>query len=230
MIVRAEKDHFIVIRQHDHGLTSGMIATHLALDIEPLFTALYAISHHDWGWSKVDEIIRWNEPKGQPYSFIDYPLEEKLEVYKWGIDELEAKHPYAAYLCSRHYTSFFVHASHPLEVDFRKQELIRQHQLRSHFDAVEEQNRNRNFRILQLCDDLSLAICMNQPGENTHPWFRDGIHFEDQVYHFEMIDSHHIRFMPNLFIEPFEIQIPYRRVNKNKELVEEGVWKYLIVN
>src|SRR5918911_225882 len=110
MIVRETPGSYLLIKQHDHGLISGEFARHWAEEPRPLKPTLYAIANHDAGWQGLDAFVRWNEESGKPYSFADYPIEPKLRAYEKCLDFLEARDPYAAYLCSMHY-GWFVRGS-----------------------------------------------------------------------------------------------------------------------
>jgi hypothetical protein len=212
MIVRERPDSYVLIKQHDHGLISGEFARHWAEKPRPLESTLYAIANHDVGWQGLDAFVRWNEGSGKPYSFANYPSGPKLRAYKEGLDLLEARNPYAACLCSMHYTSLVGTSGD--EAGFRKSELRRQHRIQSTMTEEEFGNLGQNFRLLQLCDDLSLFVCLNEPGRNDHPWYENGFRFEGTK--FEPIwESHRtLRLDPNPFSEPFDFVIPYTLVEK----------------
>jgi hypothetical protein len=229
MIVRRKGDHFVLIKQHDHALVSGEFAAHMSLDIEPLSKVLHAISNHDIGWEELDHTVLWNEDKQAPYSFEDYPLLPKLEAYTSGISRVEEVDPYAGFLCSKHYASFFDGAENPAARRFRRQEESRQNQLRRHFTPAEEQNLEVNFRLLQFCDDLSLAICLNEPGENSHPWYAGGIRFLGETYRWIWENERSLRLEPNLFVRPFVIEIPYRVADVHRQLVGQDVYRFEVV-
>ena len=181
MIVREENDKFILTRQNDHA--------HLSADIAHKFKhffkgdywfedALFAIREHDRSWIFPDAAPKWNQEKQRPYDFIDYPIPEKLDYYRLGLDETEILNPYAGLLCSMHYTSFInIDSADKKSKDFLTSEKKRQHQLRTNLEITDEGLLNRHFQLLQLCDNISLYICLNQPGINNveeHYFFKNG--------------------------------------------------------
>src|SRR4051794_24857674 len=105
MIVREKLESYVLIKQHDHGLISGEFARRWAECPRPLGPTLYAIANHDAGWKILDASVRWNDETGKPYSFTNYPTVTKLRAYEEGLDLLEVEYPYAACLCSMHYTA-----------------------------------------------------------------------------------------------------------------------------
>src|SRR5919202_5990076 len=158
MIVRETPGSYVLIRQHDHGLISGEFARYWAERPRPLKSTLYAIANHDIGWQDLDASVRWNEETDRPYSFADYPMEPKLRAYKGGLDLLETRNPYAAYLCSMHYAAFVSGSEDKAAAGFVEEELRRQRKIRSTMTEEELGNLEHNFRLLQLYDNLSLFV------------------------------------------------------------------------
>jgi len=212
MIVRERPDSYVLIKQYDHGLVSGEFARYWAEPLLPLEPTFYAIANHDVGWQALDTSVRWNEETGRPYSFTDYPREPKLRAYKDGLDFLEAREPYATCLCSMHYASLV--GDSEVEVRFREREAGRRREIESAMNAEEWANLGRNFRLLQLCDDLSLFVCLNEPGRNDHPWYQDGFEFEGTRFEPVWEDHCTLRLDPNPFSGPFHLVIPYVLVEK----------------
>ena len=219
MIVRERPDSYVLIKQHDHGLISGEFARRWAEKPQPLEPTLYAIANHDVGWQALDISVRWNEESGKPYSFADYPTAPKLRTYKESLDLLETKNPYAACLCSMHYASFMGGSEDEMEVRFRESETGRQHEIKTAMTREELDNLERNFHLLQLCDDLSLFVCLNEPGRNAHPWYRNGFRFEGSKLEPVWEDHHTLRLTPNPFSEPFVLGVPYMLIEKNGTLL-----------
>lgn len=221
MIVRERQDSFVLIRQHDHGRISGECARHWAAEIEPYSPTLCAIAEHDVGWQDLDDEVRFNPKTKAPYSFIDYPLEPKLRAYKHGLDRIEAEEPYAAYLCSMHYSSFVRDSREPAAVEFRKAETGRRRRIEGTLPQNWLENGEYNFRLLQLCDDLSLFLCLNEPGENTFPWYRDGFRFQEERLVPVWRGQRTLSLIPNPFSEPFELTIPYRLIERDGRAIED---------
>lgn len=222
MIVRRQEDSFVLVRQHDHGLISGEFARKLSLEIIPEKPTLFAVRNHDIGWQDLDKEIRFNPSTGAPYSFIDYPLEPKLLAYKQGLDQIEAQEPYAAYLCSMHYSSFVRNSSESAAVEFRESEESRRTKLERELPQGWLANAEYNFRVLQLCDNLSLFVCLNEPGENTYPPFKNGFVFMGGKFQPVWRDDQALSLVPNLFSGFFELSVPYRRVGRDGGVVENG--------
>jgi hypothetical protein len=223
MIVRDKPDSFVLIGQHDHGLVSGEFARHWRERPIPLESTLYAIANHDVAWQGLDKTLRWNETAGRPYSFVDYPVEPKMEAYGEGLDFLEAQDPYAAFLCSMHYASFVRGARGAAEVGFREAEDRRQERLRDAMSTRELENLERNFRLLQTCDDLSLFVCLNEPGRSDHPPYREGFEFMGTNYFVPVWeDRRTLRLIPNPFSEAFDLSIPYLSVGKDRRPLGSG--------
>lgn len=208
MIVRDHEGHFLLIRQHDHGLVSGCFAEHWAEEFHPREETIYAIRSHDLAWEALDQTIRWNTAEERPYAFTDYPAAEKLAAYKRGIDRIEQADPYAACLCSMHYTSFIDGRSDALGQRFAVAEFRRQVRLQKEMPPDHSGHLERNFRLLQVCDDLSLFVCLNKPGRTDHPWYQDGFSLGSYRFHPVWRDTHTLTFRPNPLAASFPIRIP----------------------
>lgn len=225
MIVREAPEGFLLIAQHDHGLVSGGFAQCLSegwIGTPLREEALFAVSNHDVGWRKLDEEVLWNEEKGRPYSFVDYPSGPKMEAYTEGIDLVESESAYAALLCSRHYASFVARSDDPAEIRFREQEKLRRERLASSLSEGEAACFERDFRLLQLCDDLSLFICLNEPGGEVHPWHRDGFELSGRRFHPVWEDETRLRFEPSPFSRGFDVFLPYKILDREGGVVERN--------
>ncbi|MCA1054415.1 DUF3891 family protein [Rossellomorea aquimaris] len=181
MIIRETNDSFIMIRQHDHAFLSGEIIKHFDHSLLPSSThfndLVYAAYQHDRSWIGLDDTPVWDDANNTPYTFADYPLLPKMAFYRIGLDEIERENPYAALLCSLHFHSFFTKSKKEECLSFMKEERMRQSRLRSALPETDEELLQQHFRLLQFSDDLSLYICLNEPGarkEEEHPWFKDG--------------------------------------------------------
>lgn len=216
MIVRERLDSYELIKQHDHSLASGEFARYWARKPQPLESTLYAIAHHDVAWRGPDARVQWNEETGRPYSFADYPPEPKVRAYVEGLDWLEERDPYAACLCSMHYGSFVRNASGEPEVSFREAEAERRRGIEATLSGEELASLEYDFRLLQLCDDLSLFVCLNEPGRNDHPYYKDGFGFMGTRLAPVWEDERTLRLEPNPFSEPFEISVPFWVVRRDR--------------
>lgn len=240
MIIRETAHHFVLTEQHEHGRLAGDIARHLNPHIlneqDPRSQeVLYACYEHDRGWIPLDVNPDWNPDSGQPFTFDDYPLEPKLEAYRQGLNEIEAHSTYAALLCSLHYASFTLQAHTPEFKQFLAGEEKRQKRLRSALGLQEpDQGVYKHFRLLQLCDDLSLYVCMNEPGAteaNEHPWFKKGFpHTEvlsetgEKRFTARWKDNKTISVHPAAFRSSFQIQYQEKWLSK-QQIQAEGLTK-----
>lgn len=222
MIVREKEGCFVLVAQHEHGKISGEFAQRWNEELMPSEPTLYATTNHDVAWKSLDLKLSWNPEAGRPYSFIDYPLAPKLEAYTEGIDLVESHSSYAGCLCSMHYASFVKNATEDSAVSFREAEERRQERLKRGMGEEEFGNLDHNLRLLQLCDDLSLFVCLNEPGRNDFPWYREGFKFEGERIIPVWEDEGTLRFEPELFTGPFEISIPYSVIDGEGNGIERG--------
>jgi len=183
MIVRDAGDVFVMVAQHDHAQLSGDVAKHFAnwyfVDDGYRADVVTAIYEHDRGWIRLDDAPIWNDRTSSPFTFMDYPLLSKLTHYTLGIDETERMSGYAALLCSRHYSALLARFAdgQPEIAEFLAQELARQKRISDQIVMPPEDTVRRHFGLLQLCDDISLYACLNEPGASKreeHPWYADG--------------------------------------------------------
>jgi hypothetical protein len=223
VIVRERPDSFVLFEQHRHGLFSGEFARHWAARIPIREAALYAIANHDVGWRELDETVRWNDETGRPYSFLDYPVGPKLRAYANGLDYVQAHSPYAACLCSMHYGSFVRDARREPEISFREAEAARRRGIEATLSEEEIGGLEYNFRLLQLCDDLSLFVCLNEPGRNDYPHYRDGFGFMGTRLQPVWEDERTLRLDPNPFSEDFWIELPYLVCGKDRRPLGNGI-------
>ncbi|WP_044022269.1 DUF3891 family protein [Bacillus sp. SG-1] len=233
MIIRENNDSFIMITQHDHAFLSGEITRQLnrsLLKSDSYFNdAVYAAREHDRGWIGLDETPIWNDQADAPYTFSDYPLLPKLAFYKIGLHEIESMNPYAALLCSMHFCSFFSQSKDPDGIHFIHEETKRQKKIKQNTPELDQQLLHQHFALLQFSDNLSLYLCLNDPGvekQDEHPWFRNGFkntqlfHPKQKLLkaHWKSQDEVIIESFP--FMKDFELALPYKKVSKNfkKEL------------
>lgn len=236
MIIRETPDQFVLIEQHEHGRLSGDIARQLnpmILNEQDPYAAevIGAVYEHDRGWIALDKVPSWNPESGAPYTFEDYPLAPKLDAYREGLREIEEQSLYAALICSLHYASFTHQAHTPEFKAFLAEEVSRQERLRTRLGLSEQDETvYKHFRLLQLCDDLSLYVCMNEPGaakDQEHPWFRDGFPNTevlspdgDRLFSAEWKNIDTVAVHPAAFPVPFAISIRGKAVPK--QLIERA--------
>ncbi|MEK4027709.1 DUF3891 family protein [Pseudobacillus sp. FSL P4-0506] len=182
MIVRERKNEFVLIEQDHHAQISGIIMSYWkdSLFSAPEFrrSVEYAIFQHDCGWKPFDTDPFWNDKKEAPYTFVDFPVLPKLVLYKQGIDEVEKNDHYAALLCSMHYSAFLRNEALDEVKPFQINEEQRRERLIASLKIPDPSLPDSHYRLLQLGDNLSLYICLNEPGttkEQEHPFFCKGI-------------------------------------------------------
>ncbi|WP_421385198.1 DUF3891 family protein [Bacillus salacetis] len=235
MIIRETKDSFIMIRQDDHARLSGYIAKNFSKEIlasshffEDVITAA---CQHDRGWIGLDETPVLNDRSKVPYSFSDYPLLPKLAFYRIGLDEIEEMNQYAGLLCSMHFCSFFSQSKDENCIEFLHYETKRQMKIKKKLSDIEEPLLQQHFRLLQFSDDLSLYLCLNEPGadkKNEHPWFQRGFknteifHPQNKQLNARWKNASEVIVAPFLFTKEFHVVLPFKSVSK-KAIVGLGV-------
>lgn len=222
MIVRTIPDGtlpggFLLIDQHDHGRVSGVFARNLSegfvggtLEDE----ALFAVANHDLAWVPLDAEPLWNREKEAPYSFVDYPVAPKVAAYSAGIDRIESESLYAALLCSGHYGYLTEGSDDGDERRFYREEKARRERLRDKLAPERLASEERDLAVLRFSDDLSLFVCLNEPGRNEHPFYRDGLRFRGERIFPEWQDEKTLGFAPEPFSRSFEVEVPYRVVGR----------------
>jgi len=168
-------------------MLSGDICRNLKTDlfhnanIPEVITAVY---EHDRSWIQLDSMLKVNPATLTPYSFNDYPLEEKLDFYVQGLNEIEKINSYSGLLCSLHYTSFFDAVSSPESFSFVEKEKQRQEKILHELGHIDQSLIMSHLNILQFCDRLSLYVCLNDPGvpkELEHQWYWVGIRYSEKL-------------------------------------------------
>ncbi|MFA9559611.1 DUF3891 family protein [Evansella sp. AB-rgal1] len=229
MIVRERKKEFIVIEQHEHAIISGIFAKkwddRYFIGGERRKDVELAIQNHDGCWRELDNLRLYIPQKQIPASFINYPLLQKIEAYRNGVDSIEGENKYAALLISMHYSSFF---ESKLDEDgraFKYGEEKRQSNLYKTIHNLDVKSVNFHFDLLQFCDNLSLYICMNEWGcrkEEEISWFKDGFPqklepFEGERFYATWKNDDTVQLTPYPFNqESVTVEIPYKQI-KRKE-------------
>lgn len=222
MIVRENGVFYTLIRQHDHGLLAGEMASHWGNDKfkKPSFKLMLTACLHDLSWIDSDTSLHWNEQENRPFDFTNLPFVNRLPMYKNGLDETEKLNPYGGLLTSLHYSSF-LKKGEDLNADrFLNGEEIRQKRLQ---DLFFEEPVSVDLRQLQVFDKLSLYICMNEPGtskKNEHPWYKDGIQATDRkgkrvTLRLKWLNERTVTLKPFPFSKSWSTIITYSKVRKS---------------
>lgn len=229
MIVRKRENEWVLIKQYDHSLCSGVFASHLVFPFQQRETTIWAIAEHDKCWVELDESPKWDLELNEPYSFINYPLKEKVHAYTEGISQIAKTDSYAGYIVSKHFASFFKGTTDLIGSRFLSQEQQRQEQLRP-FIKMDDQELANHVKLLKLCDDLSLFLCLNEPGTNEHPWYREGLLFARMKIDWQWKNQNHLCLNAPLLTHPLEIHIPYQIFDLNGLKKSEDVFQFTIEN
>lgn len=230
MIVREYEDRFILIEQDHHARISGDIMKQLKSELflgeEWRRSVEYAISNHDLGWKSFDLEPFWNDQAKKPYSFIDFPAMLKTALYSQGVDAVEKHHPYAALLCSCHYTRFMKNENSKAAEHFIRAEKERQKRLIDSISSFNEALFQYHFSLLRFGDNISLYLCLNEPGTPKsliHPFFQDGIDISPLgKFNLSFKDHQTVAIDRFPFKQPFTVFIKQKSVLK-RELVEKGL-------
>ncbi|MGF7047101.1 hypothetical protein J2T13_001603 [Paenibacillus sp. DS2015] len=234
MICRELKEAWVMIEQHQHGLIAGQFAKAFNskdfLESIRKDEAIFAIYEHDRGWIDLDDTPFLNTSEDTPYTFLDFPIVPKLAFYTKGLDEVQAISPYGALLCSLHYEKLLIQAElqHPAIRKYMEQERLRRDHIQEQLGIIDLETEGEliyHLSILQLCDDLSLYLCLNEPGsdkEHEHPWWRDGFTVSEklnlpggEMMQANWIDRNQVKLTPFSFESSLTIELPCRYVSKS---------------
>lgn len=182
MLVQPRRDGLRLIRQHDHALAAGSLASAWrGAGDEPrrlAFRTVLATALHDLAWRELDAAPRWNEATGRPFAFHGHPLHEKLAAYGRGLNRMEEISPWIGLAGSLHYASFLEGGGAEEAEDFLAAEEERQERLAGRLreraaerpdaragdrpdDPVAEVR--RELRWLKTFDALSIRLCLTPP-------------------------------------------------------------------
>ncbi|WP_068677398.1 DUF3891 family protein [Oceanobacillus sp. Castelsardo] len=237
MIVREEKDHFIMIEQDNHAIVSGELIKHwkkeLLLSNTLMNSVNTAITLHDYGWKYFDKQPVWNDQINVPYDFTNYPLAPKTIIYTHGINEVEKEDTYAALLCSTHYTKFIIQESSSYAESFVEQERRRQKKIIQSLNNFDKNLFDFHYELLKFTDSLSLFFCINRPGvkkDEYHFFFKNGIALPSIDKMKSQILWPEWKADNTIYIDPFpyEAEVPLKI--KQKRVVKNLIKKNGIVN
>lgn len=235
MIIRKRQDDIVMIAQDNHARISGIFASNWK---NSFFYASgkresveLAINEHDRGWIPLDKKPFLNDRTKLPFSFMDFPNDSKLVFYKHGIDEVEEMDAYSSLLCSHHYARFALNDSSVESQRFISKEKERQNRIKQMMD-FDQKAFQFHYDLLNFCDNLSLYVCLNEPGitkEKEHYFFKKGLPVpstftfcsDDQVG-IRWVNTQTILLSEFLFDKPVGIEIKQKVVSK-KQIIEEGI-------
>ncbi|MFQ5678700.1 MAG: DUF3891 family protein [Gemmatimonadota bacterium] len=226
MLVQKRHDGRLrLFRQHDHALVSGEAAAAwcgVGRDPESLpFELILATALHDVAWRPLDRSPRLDPETGLPVSFHEYPVAEKVEAYRRGLDRAARIHPYAGLLGSLHYSSF--PETQPLE-EFQSREEARRRDLAERLGLGPEDDAGirTHLRYLQLFDTFSIVLCLTPPCasvETQPPWVDAARHLEAPAggtFHLTWVDDEVLHVDPFPFRDTLELRVPYRELEGDR--------------
>ncbi len=157
MIVSKDGDGLRFVLQTDHADIAGQLARRWAEPFAPYASVVLAADLHDEGWRT------WEAAPDGPRSFLQMRPEVHTAFYAAGLDRVERLDCAAALLCSLHasglYNGGFGMRQAPAELAPVAQAfLAAEESRRGRLGALDDQVR-RNYRLLQVWDQLALAVC-----------------------------------------------------------------------
>ncbi|MBW7459102.1 DUF3891 family protein [Paenibacillus sepulcri] len=235
MIVYEKANAFVMINQHDHAQISGVLASEWnnewLHDPKRKEDLIYAAYQHDRGWIDLDFSPFWNDARRCPYSFRDFPLKPRFAFYKKGIAEVAVKNPYSALLCSLLYTTLFERIRDEETQGYLNEEYIRQKRLLEllGIESALDARIQHHLGIMLVCDELSLFLCMEEPGTpaQEYEWFGSGVHYSAEPGSERKIQVHwQNKNVIELSLFPFRRDVaaalPYKEVSK-LDIQAEGI-------
>ncbi len=206
MIVRDRKSDWQVVLQIDHEELSGDFARAWRDQEERHRSVVVAAARHDDGWAV------WERSPivdgGQPVNFLDVDITSHLAFYRACIAAVTEEDPYAGLLVSMHGAGIYKQRygrdlSLSLSRAAAAQELVDAFvaEQESGYDArlraagVQDEERWRDYELLQLFDRLSLYFCMRDvEAEHADP-------VDLQGYTVELVAPWRARIQPFPFVE-----------------------------
>jgi hypothetical protein len=186
MIVRREDGRIRLIMQTDHARLSGAMAAHWGNDgfmrpVAPERTA-QAIGLHDDGWLAWEADPRVNRQTDRPFHFLEMSLDDILQIWYLGPKKAGEADPYRGILLSRHGSYLLGRAAERTEDPAQKARLLQylrdQETLRERLaERLERTEPDQSaallagvdhaYRLLRICDDLSLRFCTGPLQDGT---------------------------------------------------------------
>jgi len=134
-----------LIRQHDHGLLAGEIASHWQLGGQRLpWPTILATSLHDVVWVDQDLHPRLDPGTGRPYDFLTIPSATRRPFLELGLTRLQAVEPELAGLVKAHHDALA---------------------------STTAPDPSSEAAWVGFFDHLSLFVCLTEPGSipDSHP-------------------------------------------------------------
>jgi hypothetical protein len=223
MIVRDRGDDWQVVLQIDHEDLSGAFARAWAEQGLRHDSVAIAAARHDDGWAVWERAPVVDSETGKPVNFLDVDISSHLAFYRACIAAVTEHDPYAGLLVSMHGSGIYqqrygrdpslglsraADVQEPIDAFVAEQE--------SGYDAriaaagVSEEERWRDYELLQLYDRLSLYFCMRDVEADG------GEPVELQGYTLELVAPWRVRMEPFPFgNSPARFELVRRVLPKN---------------
>jgi hypothetical protein len=240
MICRSEADRWLLIPQLAHSWVAGQMAVswgneNFALP-SPGEAVVMATTLHDIGWIEWDTAPRL-KPDGRLVNFLETSLDETRQIWRRGIFHVGLLDPYAALLVSMHASTIYRR-----RLERKADPLARQEALQSLLDeatatqadmiarlkghplyaqAVEPTRLKANYRILRVCDLLSLLLYTKPLVEGDIIDVPGADYRQRVTLHCTPLDER------TLAIEPFPFSLPQLTVSVNARSLAQPVYPNL---
>jgi len=193
-----------VVLQTDHADLSGALARAWADRGARHGSLAVAAARHDDGWAVWERAPRIDDETGKPVNFLDVDVTAHLAFYRAGIAAITEQDPYAGLLVSMHGAGIYrqrygrdpaLGLSRAPEVQELVDEFVAEQEAayeeRMAETGADDDERWRDYELLQLFDRLSLHFCMRdgEAGEAA----------ELQGYELEPLGPWHVRIRPYPF-------------------------------
>lgn len=163
MIVTERGDEFLLITQSDHAALAGTVMALWRRDGLPDHPRrqelLLAIREHDNGWREADAAPRIHPDSGRPLAFHELQSEDRIGIWRRGVDRFALKHPYAALLILRHAIEIHQHDWSSTSWKEFGEELAELEKELQEASGVNQSTLQDDYRFLELADTLSLGAC-----------------------------------------------------------------------
>jgi hypothetical protein len=162
MIIRGGPNELVAITQPDHARLAGVFAE--AWRERPGPSLVAASRHHDDGWIAWEELPTIDD-RGRPHDFLTIPMDERVAVYRRGIDLLAKTDLHAGLLTSLHFGRLLAEGLGVLRGDdlsiaesFLAQQATWEEQARRALG--DPAGVEADYRVLRAVDYLSLLLCL----------------------------------------------------------------------
>ena len=225
MILQYHHEHNTVrlFTQHDHGLLSGELAH--VWEPRQSMALVMAIAAHDMAWHEVDALetlspheITFDTERGMLHDFLTLPYERKVPLYRQGIEQAQALHPYAGLLLSLHYAAFL----DPLRFgDFMSEEEERRERLAAQlgYESWRDAKILRDYEALKFFDLISLFVCLRHPlarQVDAPRWITSTVRLDGVAHELNWRDEHTLTITGWPSPDPLDVVLPCRTLSSQR--------------